>query len=124
MQNRKYTVEFKEQALELAKTVSAKKAAEQLGICKHLQMEEEIRNEGWMNPGHRAQGAPRGAGSTPASKCGTTEGDVKLFTEEFKKAAVQKYLSRGSGTVAEICTELGVANPTLCEWARKYGITP
>lgn len=32
MQNRKYTVEFKQQALELAKTLGAKKAADQLGI--------------------------------------------------------------------------------------------
>jgi len=47
-----------------------------------------------------------------------------MFTEEFKKATVQKYLSRGSRTVGDICIEAGIANPTLYEWARKYGITP
>ena len=45
---------------------------------------------------------------------------MKMFTEEFKMTAVQKYLSRGSKTVAEICDDLGVANPTLYEWVKKY----
>ena len=45
---------------------------------------------------------------------------MKTFTEAFKKVAVQKYLSRGSRTVREICSELGVGNPTLYEWVKKY----
>lgn len=47
-----------------------------------------------------------------------------MFTEEFKRATVQKYLSRGSRSVEEICIEAGIANPTLYQWARKYAITP
>jgi transposase-like protein len=46
---------------------------------------------------------------------------VKAFTEEFKKMAVQKYLSRGTRSVAEVCEELGIAKPTIFQWAIKYG---
>ena len=47
---------------------------------------------------------------------------MKIFTEEFKKSVVQKYLSRGSRTVAEICSETGVTGPTIYDWVKKYGI--
>lgn len=46
---------------------------------------------------------------------------MKVFTEEFRKAAVQKYLGRGTRSVSEICEEIGVAKPTIFQWASKYG---
>jgi len=44
-----------------------------------------------------------------------------MYTEEFKKGAVQKFLSRGSRRAWEIGKEIGVADSTLYEWRKKYG---
>jgi transposase-like protein len=38
------------------------------------------------------------------------------YTIEFKKAAIQKYLSRGNRTVGEILNEIGISSPTLYQW--------
>jgi transposase-like protein len=46
---------------------------------------------------------------------------MKMFTEEFKKTAVQKFLSRGSRSVKEICRELGVADCSIYQWTKQYG---
>jgi len=45
------------------------------------------------------------------------------YSEDFKKAAVQKVLLRGSKSVAAICEELGVSTPSLYEWKRHYAIS-
>ncbi|MFQ5544264.1 MAG: transposase [Nitrospiria bacterium] len=39
---------------------------------------------------------------------------------EFKKLAVQKYLSRGNRTVNDILEEIGVASPTLYQWRDQF----
>lgn len=39
---------------------------------------------------------------------------------EFKKSAVQKYLSRGNRTVSEILQEIGVASPTIYQWRNQF----
>ena len=44
------------------------------------------------------------------------------YSVEFKKAAVQKLILRGSKTVAAICQELGVSTPSIYEWKRFYAI--
>jgi len=46
------------------------------------------------------------------------------FTDEFKRVAVQKYLSRGSRTVGLIAKDLGVADHSLYDWAKKYAKLP
>jgi transposase len=38
------------------------------------------------------------------------------YSEEFKKSAVQKYLSRGSRTVNEILEDIGITSPTIYQW--------
>ena len=38
---------------------------------------------------------------------------MKVFTESFKKTAVQKFLSRGSRSAKDISREVGVADVTL-----------
>ena len=38
------------------------------------------------------------------------------YSTEFKKSAVQKYLSRGSRSVNEIIQEIGISSPTLYQW--------
>jgi transposase-like protein len=38
------------------------------------------------------------------------------YSPEFKKSAVEKFLSRGSRSVAVITEELGVSAPTLYQW--------
>jgi transposase len=45
------------------------------------------------------------------------------YSEDFKKAAVQKMLLRGSKSVTTICEELGVSTPTIYEWKRLYAIS-
>lgn len=40
------------------------------------------------------------------------------YSENFKKCAVEKLLSRGSRTVALVGEELGVSVPTLYQWKR------
>lgn len=38
------------------------------------------------------------------------------YSNEFKKAAVQKYLNRGNRKVADILKEIGIASPTIYQW--------
>lgn len=40
------------------------------------------------------------------------------FSQQFKDAAVQKYLSRGSRSVHEIAQELGTTSTSIFSWAR------
>ena len=47
---------------------------------------------------------------------------MKVFTESFKKTAVQKFLSRGSRSAKDISREVGVADVTLYAWAKERGI--
>ncbi len=42
-------------------------------------------------------------------------------SEEFRKAAVLKYHSRGSRTVEEIAQGLGVSSGSLYQWSKRYG---
>ena len=44
-----------------------------------------------------------------------------MYSEEFKRTAVQKYLSRGSRSVKDVCRELGIADVTVYVWARERG---
>ena len=39
---------------------------------------------------------------------------------EFKKSAVQKYLTRGNRSVNEILQEIGIASPTLYQWRDQF----
>lgn len=39
---------------------------------------------------------------------------------EFRKVAVQKYLSRGNRSVKEIIQELGIPAPTLYQWRNQF----
>jgi len=39
---------------------------------------------------------------------------------EFKKSAVQKYLSRGNRSVIEILDEIGIASPTIYQWRDQF----
>lgn len=39
---------------------------------------------------------------------------------EFKKSAVQKYLSRGNRSVNEILQEIGIASPTIYQWRDQF----
>jgi transposase-like protein len=42
-------------------------------------------------------------------------------TEEFRRAAVEKFHSRGSRTVEEVARVLGVSSWSLYQWSRRYG---
>ena len=42
-------------------------------------------------------------------------------TEEFKRAAVEKLKSRGSRSVEEIATAVGVSSWSLYQWSKRYG---
>jgi hypothetical protein len=42
-------------------------------------------------------------------------------TEEFKRAAVEKFHSRGSRTVEEVARVLGVSRWSLYQWSKRYG---
>jgi len=42
-------------------------------------------------------------------------------SEEFRRAAVAKFHSRGSRTVEEIATGLGVSSWSLYQWTKRYG---
>jgi transposase-like protein len=44
---------------------------------------------------------------------------LNSYSREFKKAAVEKFLSRGSRTVIEVASEIGVAKPTLYLWQKE-----
>lgn len=43
------------------------------------------------------------------------------YTEEFKKAAVQKFLSRGTRSVESISEEIGTSQTNLYKWTRIFG---
>ncbi len=45
------------------------------------------------------------------------------YSTEFRKSAVQKFHSRGSRSVADVCTELGISGSCLYSWAQEYGKT-
>jgi len=49
---------------------------------------------------------------------------MKRFSDEFKRAAVQKFLSRGSRSVTDICSGLGIAECSIYQWCNKYGKSP
>ena len=42
-------------------------------------------------------------------------------SEEFRRAAVQKFRSRGSRSVGEVARILGVSSWSLYQWAKRYG---
>ena len=46
------------------------------------------------------------------------------FSEEFKKVAVQKFLSRGARSGREISDELGIGHCSIYHWAKQYGRSP
>jgi transposase len=43
-------------------------------------------------------------------------------TEEFRRAAVEKFQSRGSRSVEEVARVLGVSSWSLYQWSKRYGI--
>jgi transposase-like protein len=45
---------------------------------------------------------------------------VNNYSEEFKKVAVQKVLSRGSRSIKGICLDLGISVPAIYKWKRIY----
>jgi transposase-like protein len=45
----------------------------------------------------------------------------RQYSEEFKKSAVQKILLRGGKTIDQVCSEIGITNPSFYEWKTKYG---
>ena len=42
-------------------------------------------------------------------------------TEEFRRAAVEKFQSRGSRSVEEVARVLGVSSWSLYQWTKRYG---
>jgi transposase-like protein len=42
-------------------------------------------------------------------------------TEEFRKAAVEKFQSRGARSVEEVARVLGVSSWSLYQWSKRYG---
>src|SRR3989338_2795664 len=42
-------------------------------------------------------------------------------TDEFKRAAVEKFQSRGSRSVEEVARVLGVSRWSLYQWSKRYG---
>ena len=44
-------------------------------------------------------------------------------SEEFKRAAVQKFHSRGSRTIIAVAREIGVSDALLHTWAKRYAIS-
>ena len=44
----------------------------------------------------------------------------QVYSEEFKRAAVQRLLSRGGRSVKEILEDLGVSGPTIYDWKAKF----
>lgn len=42
------------------------------------------------------------------------------YSVEFKKSAVQKYLSRGNRSVNEIIHEIGISPPTIYQWRDQF----
>lgn len=49
---------------------------------------------------------------------------MQMYSEEFKKTAVRKFLSRGARSVAVICRETGASSQSLYKWAGEYGKSP
>ncbi|MGK5086537.1 transposase [Bdellovibrionota bacterium FG-2] len=45
---------------------------------------------------------------------------MKRYSDEFKRTAVQKLLSRGSRTIADITKETGIGSCSLYAWANRY----
>jgi transposase len=45
-------------------------------------------------------------------------------SEGFKRAAVQKFHSRGSRTVIAVAREIGISDALLYAWARQYATSP
>ena len=45
-------------------------------------------------------------------------------SEGFKKAAVQKFHSRGSRTVLAVAREIGVSDSLLYSWTKRYATSP
>ena len=43
-----------------------------------------------------------------------------IYSEEFKKAAVQKYLSRGNRSAGEILNELGITKTSIYQWRNNF----
>jgi len=55
---------------------------------------------------------------------GASEQDKRVSqqrTEEFRRAAVTKFHSRGSRTVEEVARVLGVSSWSLYQWTKRYG---
>ena len=48
---------------------------------------------------------------------------LKKYPEKFKKESVDFARSNPSKTYAELAKELGIPQPTLCEWCRKDGLS-
>ncbi len=48
-------------------------------------------------------------------------GKRRKYTEEFKKDAVRLTQARGTKTVSDIATELGVSQSMLHRWRQMYG---
>src|SRR5687767_8566029 len=48
---------------------------------------------------------------------------VSAYSEDFKKTAVTKYLSRGNRSGSEVISDLGISNATIFSWVKKYGKT-
>lgn len=46
------------------------------------------------------------------------------YSVEFKKSAVQKYLSRGNRSVNEVLQEIGIASPTIYQWRDQFAKVP
>ena len=45
----------------------------------------------------------------------------RKYTEEYKRDAVRLLMSRGSRTIRDIATELGLNESVLHRWYRRYG---
>jgi transposase-like protein len=46
---------------------------------------------------------------------------LKTYSLDFKKAAVEKWLNRGSRTIDEISSELGIHSSSLYHWKDRFG---
>lgn len=46
--------------------------------------------------------------------------EQKWHTEAFRKAAVQKVLSRDGKSISELCDEIGIADSSFYKWRDKY----
>lgn len=46
---------------------------------------------------------------------------MKKYSDEFKKVAVQKFLTRGSRNIGVVCQELGVSIHSIYRWVQECG---